>query len=53
MAYRRPFEKVRSVFLDLATNLQGMLVSWDTEKIVWDRLFSADVLDGRGIRRLA
>jgi hypothetical protein len=29
-----------------------MLVSWDTEKIVWDRLFSADVLDVRGIRSI-
>jgi hypothetical protein len=22
-----------------------MLVNWDAEKIIWDRLFSADVLD--------
>jgi hypothetical protein len=24
---------------------QGMLVNWDAEKIIWDRLFSKDVLD--------
>ncbi|KAL7421477.1 Actin-related protein 6 [Cryptotrichosporon argae] len=32
LAYRRPFER-------------GMLVSWDAEKAIWDRLFSPAVLD--------
>lgn len=30
--YRRPFDK-------------GMLVSWDAEKVIWDRVFSKDGLD--------
>ncbi|EIW68065.1 hypothetical protein TREMEDRAFT_40155 [Tremella mesenterica DSM 1558] len=32
IVYRRPFER-------------GMLVSWDAEKIIWDRLFSSDVMN--------
>ncbi|CAD6589838.1 MAG: Actin- protein 6, partial [Tremellales sp. Tagirdzhanova-0007] len=31
LAYRRPFER-------------GMLVNWDSEKVIWDRLFSSDVM---------
>ncbi|WVQ75999.1 actin-like protein ARP6 [Cryptococcus sp. DSM 104548] len=32
VVYRRPFEK-------------GMLVNWDAERLIWDRLFSPSVLD--------
>ena len=52
LAFRRPFEKVcrhDSALRD--ADLQGMLVNWDAEKIVWDRLFSADVLDVSMISR--
>lgn len=45
IAYRRPFEKVRSQISPYPTDVQGMLVNWDAEKIIWDRLFSADVLN--------
>ncbi|KAF8332777.1 actin-domain-containing protein [Cantharellus anzutake] len=38
--YRRPFERASS-----ATSRPGILTDWDTEKAVWDNLFSPECLN--------
>lgn len=45
VVYRRPFERVRRYDCQQDwSDEQGMLVNWDAEKVIWDRLFSPDVL---------
>lgn len=46
IVYRRPIERVSSIMLeDSRLMTQGMLVNWDAEKTIWDRLFSKEVLN--------
>jgi actin-related protein 6 len=40
---RRPYSAWKAV----RTDIQGMLVNWDAEKTIWDRLFSQDVMKVR------